>query len=334
MKRVFISYFSSSMLFIVFTSSLVTGQQQNEILTTVADRLVEAQSSNGSWLGEEGYTGSITAGLIHAYEVTENDTYRTAAKNAIQYILKTSGGNFYGDEAFALALFAEVTGEQTYADEVFGFYDSLNTNAYLLGYAQTDLSTAVFYVAHHTVAAYMVNAADAEIWRESLIGLLSLVNDNTAGFPVMSLGIATWALAQTGPMDDTIISSSFSGSAAYWINVKLSDLPDILASHQVLSGDRTGSFYVRFDHLSPGDGYEGSGYTEDTVYGVLGLMVIDGLILDEETVLDFEMEIQAARDVLSLSVVDSGYVYEHIWSPGNTFYTYGGELLQTITDNE
>ena len=107
----------------------------------------------------------------------------------------------------------------------------------------------------------------------------------------------------------------------------------MLAGHQVLSGDHAGSFYVRFDHLSPGEGYESSGYTEDAVYGVLGLMAVDGLVFDEETVLDFEIEIQTAKEVLLMSVTDSGYVYEHIWSPGNTFYTYGGELLQTVADN-
>jgi hypothetical protein len=331
MKNVFISYFIVVMLFVVFIPSVTSAQQQNEILVTVAEKLVNSQSSNGSWLGEEGYTGSITAGLVQAYEITENDPYITAAKHGVQYILKASGGNFYGDEAFALARYAEVTGDQEYKDVVCDFYNNLDTNGYLLGYAQTDLSTAVFYVAQHTVAAYMVEAADAGIWRESLIGLLSQVDD-TAIFPVMSLGVATWALAQTGPMDDTKIGSPDLGGLDYWIDVTLSDLPSILANHQVLSGDHAGSFYVRFDHASPGDGFEQSGYTEDTIYGILGLVAADGLMISDETELDFDVEIQTARDVLSMSATDGGYVYEHIWSGSRTFYTFGGELLQAISD--
>lgn len=303
----------------------------DEVVVGVADRLVAAQNSAGTWLGEEDFTGSIVAGLVRAYEVTDNDAYINTAESGANYTLDVAGGNYFGDEAYALVRLSEAIGEPTFADAVLEFYNVLDTAEYISGFDATDRSNAVFYIAHHAVAAYMVGAPDAEIWRQSLIRYLSRIDDDLAFYPVMSLGVATWALAQTGPMDDTKVDPNVPSSIGeeIWADVSLSDLPDMLSTHQVLSGDYEGSFTVRFDHASPGEGYEAGGYTEDTIYGLLGLVAADGLITADGIELDFDAEIQNARDVLAISVSPSGFVQNHIWLRSPVYHTFGGELLQT-----
>ena len=324
----------SAFLIITFAPNAIFALSLSETFETVADRLVDTQTSDGEWLKEDGYTGSIVAGLIQAYEVTEKAEYKAAAELGASFIIISAGGNFYGDEAYALARLSEITGDPCYADDVLNFYDSMDTHAYLRGFDETDPSNEVFYVAHHAMAAHMVGAADAEIWRQGLIQYLSQIDDGLAYYPVMSLGVATWALAQTGPMDDTLIDPFGFVGEPYWTDVKLSDLPQLLLSHQADSGGYAGSFYVRFDHDSPGEGYEASGYTEDTIYSVLGLIAADGLITVDETELDFDAEIQSAREALAIAVSENGFVMEHIsqdyWSGGHAYYAFGGELLQTM----
>ena len=314
--------------FSVFAPSAVMALPRGEAVEAIADRLVAEQAPDGSWPGEEGYTGSIVAGLINAYEATQKAEYKTAAELGASFILDSAAGNFYGDEAYALVRLTEVTGDPNYADAVRDFYDWLDTYTYeyIRGYEETDRSNAVFYVAHHAVAAYKVEAADAGIWRQGLIQYLSRIDDDLAYYPVMSLGVATWALAQTGPMDDTMIDPFGLIGEEYWWNVKLSDLPDMLASHQVLAdaGDYAGSFYHRFDHTPAGEGYEASGYTEDTIYGLIGLIAADNAGWD------FDEQILGAKEVLCWPVTSDGIVYEHIWSGGAVYYTYGGEVLQVI----
>lgn len=330
-KKTFVICVLSAFLIITFAPDAVFALSQNETLEIIADRLVAAQTSEeGAWLGEEGYTGSIVAGLIQAYEVTEKAEYKAAAELGASFIITSAAGNFFGDEAYALARLSEITGDPCYADAVLNFYDSMDTYTYLRGFDETDRSNEVFYVGHHAVAAHMVGAADAEVWRQGLIQYLSQIGDDLAYYPVMSLGVATWALALTGPMDDTLIDPFGFVGEAYWIDVKLSDLPQLLLSHQADSGEHAGSFYVRFDHAPPGEGYEASGYTEDTIYSVLGLIAADGLITADETELDFDVEIQIAREALSIAVSESGFVMEHIWLGNHVYYAFGGELLQTM----
>lgn len=307
--------------------------EHQDIVKRVADNLVNSQRMNGSWSNEEEFTGSIVAGLVNAYEVTENKDYLGAAELGASYILQASGGNFYGDEAYALARLAEVAGQTSYSETVKDFYDNMNTNDYILAYGQTYVSNAVFYVAQHTVASHMVGAADANVWRDALIYFLSQVDDDTAYCPVMCLGVATWALAQTGLMDDAMVDPFNLAGRECWADVPLCALPDMLASHQVPSGERANCFFVKFNHTSPGEGSEICGYTEDAIYGVLGLEACNGLSMEDDTVLDFCTNINCARDVLSLSVSASGYVSAHIWSSGErVYYTYGGELLQAMCE--
>ncbi len=288
----------------------------------IGDQLVSDQGVSGGWPGEAGFTGSIVAGLANAYEVTGSVDYSAAAQLGADHILDVAAGNFYGDEAYALARVSAITGDPSYGNAAKTFYDSRDTYAYIADFQGTDYSNAVFYVAQHTVAADMVGAADAGIWREGLIQYLSRVADDEAFYPVQSLGVATWALAQTGPMDETRIDPFGLIGEAYWEDVALNDLLALLDSHQVDSGAYAGSFYVRFDHDAPGVGFEASGYTEDTVFGTLGLIASGGSADD----------ILAARTALALGVNSAGDVYEHIWSGGASYYVYGGEVLQAIPE--
>jgi hypothetical protein len=310
----------------------------DETVETVADCLITNQNSDGSWSGEQGYTGSILAGLLQAYQVEEKAAYLEAAELGVQFIFDSAGGNFYGDEAYALARLSEITGEQIYADVVRDFYNMLDTNAYIEGYNATYRDKAVFFIAYHSVAAHMVGANDAAIWREALISYLSLIGDDVAYFPVMIFGVATWALAKTGPMDDTMIDPFGLSDVSYWEGLTLRDLPDLLASHQVPDGAYAGSFYVRFDHIAPGPGFETSGYTEDTIFGILGLIAVneasqtDEPREDDETEWNFDEEIKNAREVLAKSVHQSGLVQNHIWLGSLMYYFFGGEMLQVYSD--
>ncbi len=298
----------------------------DEAYKAVADLLVSSQYSSGEWVGEEDFTGSIVAGLVRAYEVTSTAEYLTAAEIGAGYILDVAGGNFFGDEAYAMARLSEVTGEPAYADVVRQFYDSLDTETYIDGFAETDHSNAVFYIAHHAVAAHKVGAMNAAAWRAALVKHLCLIDDDLAYFPVMSLGVATWALAQTGPMDATVLDPEGLGQSR-WRQVKMSDLPDVLSGHMELSGSHEGSFCHRFDHMPAGPGFESGGYTEDTVFGLLGLIAAN------EAGWNFDQEIRNATDALVAAVSPSGFVWEHVvlrTGLASVHWTYGGELLETM----
>ena len=322
------------LLIVGFFPKTVLALHIDEAFDLVTARLIASQNSTGTWAREEYFTGSILAGLAFAYEVTSDSACINACKFGANYCIDVAGGNFFGDEAYALARISEISENPFYADVVLEFYNGLNTHEYIAGFNATDLSNAVFYIAHHAVAAHKVGANDAGIWREALIYYLSLIDDDYTYYPVMSLGVATWALAQTGPMDDTKIDFNGLGQVI-WADAKLKDLPELLSSHQVLSGEYAGSFYYRFDHTSPGPDSEASGYTEDTIFGVMGLIAANEVIVEpesEEAGWDFEQEIQNAREALTASVSPSGFVWSHIWARtgSQVFYVYGGELLEAL----
>ncbi len=311
----------SAMLFIVFAPNAVMALPIKEAREAIADRLVAEQASDGSWPEEADYVGSIVAGMAREYEVVGKDEYKDAAEQGGNFILEISEGNFYGDEAYALALLTEITGDTAYADAVRQFYLLVDTYEYISAFQETDRSNAVFYIAHHAVAAHKVEAADAGVWRQALIDYLSLISDDVAYYPVMSLGVATWALAQTGPLDDTKLDPF------YWGDVALSDLPDILLSHLVISPTDgiTGTFYHRFDHTAAGEDFEASGYIEDTVFAVLGLM--------EATTseMNFDKEVLGAQVMLCLPIRSDGIVYEHIISSTlESYFVFGGDVLRVL----
>lgn len=322
-----VTFVITTMLFVVFAPNTAMALPIDQAREAIADRLVDEQAPDGFWPEEADYTGSIVAGMVSAYEVVGKADYMAAAELGGNFILKVAEGNFYGDEAYALARLAEITEDTTYADAVRDFYDGLDAYAYIASFQEADRSNAVFFVAHHTVAAHMVGAMDAGIWRQALIQYLSLINDDVAYYPVMSLGVATWALAQTGPLDDTKIDPFGIIGEEYWQGVALSDLPDMLVSHMVttdLSEEYPGTFYHRFDHTPAGEGFEAGGYTEDTIFGLLGLTAA---ATPER---DFNSEILGAQIMLSWPVTSDGIVYEHIKPSGESYYVYGGEILQVV----
>ncbi|MFW6107316.1 MAG: hypothetical protein ACOC8A_01350 [bacterium] len=302
-----------------------------DAVTRAADRLVADQATDGSWPGDEGYTGSIVAGLVHAYEMTGTAAYRTSAEDGGDYILASASGNFYGDEAYGLTRLSDIAPDpqdNTWRTEVADFYQRLEdatggTQGYIddLVAGSEDISIAVFYLAHHTLAAYYVDATDKGLWRTAVIDNLGLVTDD-AYYPVMALGLAVWALARTGPMDATLVDPDAPADSPWYLKT-LADLPPMLASHQDTTTDYAGSFYWRFDHTGPG-GYA-SGYTEDTAFGALGLLASHDAGLG-----DYAAAIADARDALELGVNAAGEVYEHIWEGTYLYYAYAGETLQVI----
>jgi hypothetical protein len=331
-----------------------------EAVTLVADRLIEYQlpagSDAGSWRDDQEYTGSIVAGLSEAYRLTGRSEYKTAAEAGGDWILRNATScNMYGDEAYALMklsqnscdplnnkwrtaltqLFTCIHNQPAYPPDNVG-----GTAGYIEQYAySTIVTTATFYIAHHTVAAYYVNATDKVVWRTYLIRYLSQIDDDAEGnlMPVLALGTATWALAATGPLDNTAILPPPGGFAAEPFRGKrLKDLPAMLKSHvstEFLNPTAAGNFFWRFDHKW------GVGYTEDDIFGLLGLIYSQKQI----PTLGYTSTINLVRsnlmDAIDVNTVDGdpGAVYAHVdWYPekgpmlANPYHHMAGELLTAL----
>ena len=266
--------------------------------------------------------------MVGAYELTCDPNYRASAELGGDYILWASEGGFHGDEAFALTRLSDIASDpcdNPWWKKVSNFYSDVKhdvgTKDYISELIGTGPSITVFYLANYVVAAYYVDAEDKQIWRQNLIEQLSRVDDSSI-FPVMGLGAATWALAFTGPLDETLIDPSGKG-AAYWDVKKLADLPSLLLSHQVPDGKPyAGSFYWQFQH----DEGDPNGYTEDAIFATLGLVGAAAANPD----LDLDAAILAARRALLGNIDSEGKVYEHLWLRGEVYYTYAGEMLQVL----
>lgn len=307
-----------------------------EAIKAVADRLEAEQVKDGvragRWRGEADFTGSIVAGMVGAYELTYDPNYRASAELGGGYILWASEGGFNGDEAFALTRLSDITSDpwdNPWRTNIRNFYSNvkydIGTKDYISELIGTEPSTTVFYLANYVVAAYYVDAEDKQIWRQKLIEQLSRVDDSSI-FPVMGLGAATWALALTGPLDETLIDPSGKG-AAYWDVKKLADLPSLLLSHQVPDGQPyAGSFFWQFEHGDSASDEALSGYTEDAIFATLGLVGTAQANPD----LDLDAAILAARRALLGNIDSEGKVYEHLWLQGEVYYTYAGEMLQVL----
>lgn len=309
----------------------------SEGVTKAGDYLVSGQSGNGAWAGAEAYTGSIVSGMVNAYQVTGTGSYRSTAENGGNYILDSTGYGtgsflgFYGDEAYGLTRLSEVSsnpGNNSWRSAVSNFYVSVQNqgttnyiNGLLSGYSE--FSQPLIYLSHHALAADYVGAADKGIWRQAVIDTLGQLTDNDV-FPVQGFGAAVWAFSQTGSgLDNTVVSTT-----GVFANKQLDELPGILAGHQVGSGTYGGSFYWRFDHTNGGNPiYHPEGYTEDTVFGALGLMGAN-----EDILFDYSNEIFDARGVLVSGIFSDGAVYDHIWDPSFSNYAYVGETLQVIPE--
>lgn len=324
---------------LIFGQSPLMALPFGQAIENVADRLEAEQIkygvSAGIWPEEADFTGSIVAGMLSAYDWTCNSAYKYSAELGGDYILWAAAGNFYGDEAFALTGLSEISsdpGSNIWRTALSDYYYSVEqdingTEGYISQFAGTEPSTAVFYLANHTVAAYYADANDKQLWRGGLVDYLA-ETDNTSKFPVMALGVATWALVQTGPLDATLIDPSGTG-AAYWSLKKLSDLPGLVLSHQVPPGEpNEGSFYWRFDHGTDGLDTYASGYTEDAIFATLGLIAAS----EADPGLDADAAILAARQALLNGISQEGKVWERLSQKGWVYYTYAGEMLQVLGD--
>lgn len=301
------------------------------------DRLVVGQLSGGplrgAWPGEEEYTGSIVAGLVNAYTITCDDEARVAAIAGGQFILRTAAGNYYGDEAYALmclSQMAEDASRSPWYVALEHFYRNVSrrshngTRGYVAQFDRTDPSVAVFYLAHHTVTAFYVDAKDKEIWREALLDYLIRVDDDSAMSPVMALGTAMWAFVTTGWWEDSLLDLRGKG-ASYWQGCTFDGLAQLLLSHRIPDGELAGAFYWRFDHSAVAYGPPG-GYTEELASSALGLAAA-GFVTDDPEV---EEAGRRLRALLVGSIGTDGDVRQHLTLGGQAYYSEISRVLQAV----
>jgi len=274
--------------------------------------------------------------MVSAYEITDDFDCLTCAEQGGKYILSTANGNFCSDEVFALCRLSQISSDPScnlWRTAVSDFFEDIKsdihgTEGYICQFVDIEPSTAVFNLAYYVVAAHYVDAEDKEIWRKELINYLSRIGDNCSDSPVMALGIATWSLATTGPLDDTLIDPYGTGTI-YWSGKKLEDLPALLVSHQVPDGDLYAcSFYWRFDHDAGDSGSCVSGYIEDTIFATLGLISAS----QANSNLHLDAAINAACQALLDAVNSEGKVVEHLGIQNSDSCTFGGEMLLVLSE--
>ncbi len=337
-------------LLMVTTNAVGTELSGEDVVRAIADRLeytqIKVGTLQGSWLSEGSYTGAMAAGMVGAYEWLGQASYNTCAWRAGSYIMETIDvqGNLLGDEAYAFVRLsgtyppsAGPAAANVWRIALQSFYSSMrnpifegSTEAYLRYFEKVEPSTAVFYLAHHVVAVYHVGDQDRELWRDGLIRHLSRVSDEST-FPVTALGAATWALAKTDGLKSDIPLASDVASSQWSKGVVLADLPALLMSHQVPEGQSlAGSFYWRFDHTSGGRDIAAAGYTEDAIFGALGLVAAASRVEQGPVRQDMERAIAAAHKVLLQGADAEGKVYEHLSGQGETYHAFAGEMLEAL----
>ena len=295
-----------------------------------ADRLVADQQLDGSWPGEGIYTGHIVPGLVRAYQVTGNNAYKTAAEAGGNYILNTappipggSSDHLLGEESYAMQTLSVIDSDpmsNAWRTQLTNFYGDIanlypgGTAGYIaaLQVPPNEPSTATVSIAHHVLAAHYVGAADRAIWRGGLVNALATINDGAAWYPVMGLGASVWALADTGAMDTTLVDPG-AAVGSTWYGVRLMDLAPRLLSDQEPT---TGGFYWRFDHLG------GYGYTEDTIFGTLGLISAD------TAAHIYAAAIVSGMDAVASGIGDDGTMKDHLWAGSWSAHVYAGEALR------
>ncbi|KPK78886.1 MAG: hypothetical protein AMJ81_14610, partial [Phycisphaerae bacterium SM23_33] len=306
-----------------------------DAITRAANDLVADQKAAGSW-GEFGFTGESVAGLVHAYQLTGTAGYKTAAEDGGDYCLYNEGGytappGKYRDGLFAggsygVTRLSEISADpadnawRTAVEDLYHqIKKDVGTQDYVDAYlndSNAEDTSAAYDLARHTVAAYYVSATDRAIFRSGLIDALGDVDDGDDA-PVMALGAAVWALARTGDLDSTLVDSG-AAPGSLWDGVTLADLPGMLVSQQALDG----SFYTRFDHD------QGSGFTETSVMGALGLIAAH----QAAPSLRYGDEIVKARLVLASGVDVGGEVYWKIADEDfASQYYLAGESLEVLT---
>jgi hypothetical protein len=311
-----------SMLLLVTYAGAATNLEAIDLL---ASKLVLDQGVEGCWPGENDWTGTLAAGMVKAASATGETDYVASAEKGLDYILNNGCCDYFGDELYAMSLNRETV------DVVKGFFDlveAYGTWEYVgyfgvpaagPGASALDRSAAIFYMSHITVAAYTVDAKDKDIFRTALIQMISEATDAESDFPVMSLGVGLWALAQTGALDSTNILNTFT---------KVSDLPNMLLSHQVPAGQEgQGSFYWRIDHGTTSTALA-MGYTDDTVYGTLGLVAAYNN--NPTKYKNLKDAIALAQGALLGGVAEDGTVYEHLSQVGEKMSGYGAKMIQAL----
>jgi hypothetical protein len=322
-------------------------------------QVAEKGDSYGSWPGEETFMGAMVNGMVSAYIMTGDTVYSGAAwQGAVSMHTYQDFGqwqiyNFFGDQVLAFARLEELQIEDgrfsiwgsvldQFYDDVQAIGDPFNTDLlygtkqYIFnGLMQGESSSNVYYLANHAVAAHVADAQDKAIWRQGVIKGLAMVNDDMAQFPVMALGAATWALATTGPLDTTPVDPA-AEEGSQWFGAVLADLPGILLGHQVPSGGfDEGSFFWRFDHGDAGVEGVTEGYTEDAIFGALGLgAALKASDPDDPVVVDLEDGVLAATVAILSNLKDDGLVYEHlsIVDGAQDRLVYASELLFLIDE--
>ena len=90
-----------------------------------------------------------------------------------------------------------------------------------------------------------------------------------------------------------------------------------------------GSFYDRFDHGSAGARATKSGFTEDLLFALLGLVAASRADVDA----DVSHAVAVARRTLLgrlKALYPAGMARQHLWLPSETRYAFAGEALQTL----
>lgn len=334
------------------------GDAVNTMASNIQSSQITIQGDDyGSWPGEEEFMGGIVNGMVSAFDMTDDTAYSGAAwQGAISMHTYQDFGrwqmyNFYGDQVLAFARMEQLQTKDPrfdiwgsvidqFYDDVQAIGDPFNTSVlfgtkqYIMnGLWQGEVSSNVYYLANHAVAAFMADAEDKAIWREGLIKGLALVNDDDAQFPVMALGAATWALATTGPLDNTPVDPA-AEEGNPWFGVVLADLPAILLSHQVPDGGfDEGSFFWRFDHGGGGLEVVTEGYTEDAIFGTLGLLAAwEASDPNDPISADLGSGLFAATVAVLSNLKPDGIVYEHlsIEEGAQDRLAYAGEILFLI----
>jgi hypothetical protein len=302
----------------------------------VGSHLVTSQAGNGSWAGEENFTGAIIAGLSDAYQAYGTPAYKSTAEAGAGFIIGNNS-HYLGDEAYGLTRVSDLQanpGSNTYFNAVKTYYNTTigstpaATNSYLNTFVNhysnpappdtEDESQPVIFLAYHTMAAYHVDAAQKGLWRQKLVDTLGNVDDADY-FPVESLGAAIWALAHTGNgLDGTTIS----GSSTQLAGLTLAQLPDKLKQQMILAGDNVGSSYYDFGHT---DG----GYTEDTAMALMGLQAA----ADAGYGTGLASYLASGRDAIAGAVEPDGTTQLDVAQTYNTdMYVYGGRMLEAVPE--
>ncbi len=307
-----------------------------ETIEIVADRLGE---DGAVGLNEIDFTGSIIAGRVSAYELIGDNAYKISAELAGENILSIASSNFKGDELFALARLSQISSdpnENPWWTALCDFYQNVQnsvdgTEDYISQFASAGPSTAVFNLAYFVITAYYVDTEDKEVWRRELINYLAQIDNDSSDSPVMVLGIATWALALTGELDDTLLDTSGTEATCWNHRKKLKDLPTILLNQQVPNDELyAGSFYRQFDHDSDGMSGLPRGDIEDTIFATLGLIGA----YQENPSSEIEDAIISAYQVIveTINAADGSRYHRSDWMCLDDYRLLAAEILQVIRE--